>query len=177
MGRGIFCPCPYVRLYAWVSIVLVSEAVMHVEAEAEQDPEESVPSHPEGNITSAGPSNDDIIIRDLSASSGDFLPQILLEGWSPAEIRCSQMQDEDISPMLTALETGSDRPKWDQVYSGRSALKTLWRQWGRLKLPDGILYCQFYDIDLEEDHNRLVVPKIKGQPFYTIFMTFPQQVI
>lgn len=81
-----------------------------------------------------------------------------MEGWTKDEIRNAQLQDVNICPLMTTLEAGSDRPSWDQVSSGQASLKTLWRQWERLKLYDGLLYCSYYDADLEQDQNLLVVP-------------------
>ena len=83
---------------------------------------------------------------------------ILLDLCSTEKVRNSQFQDDDICPLVTALETGSGRPRRDQVSSGRAALKTLWRQWDKLKIQNDLLYCLFYDTDLEEDYSRLVVP-------------------
>lgn len=59
---------------------------------------------------------------------------------------------------MTALEANSSRPNRDQVSSGQASLKTLWRQWDRLKVIGSLLYCSYYDTDLEQERNLLVVP-------------------
>ena len=98
------------------------------EAEIEQEPEEEpVPQHLVGNQTTAGANKESIVVRDIHSASTSHSSQLLLDGWSTEEVRNSQLQDDDICPLVTALETGSVRPRWDQVSSGRAALKTFWR--------------------------------------------------
>ena len=112
---------------------------MEAECELEEDP---APIQPLVDKMSADETGSQVIVRDLhEASSVDF-PKIVLEGWSTEEIRTCQGEDLDISPLVTALRNDSGRPDWDQVSSGRAALKTLWCQWDKLQIKDGVLYCQ-----------------------------------
>ena len=143
---------------------------MEAECELEEDP---APTRPLVDKISADEAGSQVIVRDLhEASSVDF-PQIVLEGWSTEEIRPCQAEDLDISPLVTALGNDSSRPDWDQVSSGRAALKTLWRQCDKLQIKDGVLYCQFHDADLEEDYNRLVVPSSKRPALLRHFHDIP----
>ena len=112
-------------------------------------------------------------IRDLSTIPDQHIPQVLLEGWTKDEIRDAQLQDNNISPLMTALEANSSRPNWDQVSSGQASLKTLWRQWDRLKVIGSLLYCSYYDTDLEQERNLLVVPASKRSTLLYHFHDIP----
>ena len=146
---------------------------LSAEAEAEIEPEPEEEPVPQ---TTAGADKDSIVVRDIHSASTSHSSQVLLDGWSTEEVRNSQLQDDDICQLVTALETGSGRPRWDQVSSGRAALKTFWRQWDKLKIQDGLLYCLFCDTDLEEDYSRLVVQPVQELTSCIFFMTFLQLV-
>ena len=96
-----------------------------------------------------------------------------LLGWTPADVRQEQSSDPDISVLLTALESQSPRPLWEEVSHGTSTLKTLWRQWDRLKLVDGTLQCLFLDIENNLDQYLLVVPASKRQELMQYFHDIP----
>jgi len=52
------------------------------------------------------------------------------------------------------LENRQDKLKWDQVSNGTSALKTIWRQWDKLQINNGMLYRKFY-YDNDYNYNLL----------------------
>ena len=54
-----------------------------------------------------------------------------------------------MSLILTHLNEGNDKPEWNKVSSGSSSLKTIWRQWDRLEINNGILYRKFYSENIE----------------------------
>ena len=85
---------------------------LSAEAEAEIEPEPEEEPVPQ---TTAGADKDSIVVRDIHSASTSHSFQVLLDGWSTEEVRNSQLQDDDICPIVTALETGSGRPRWDQV--------------------------------------------------------------
>jgi hypothetical protein len=67
----------------------------------------------------------------------------VLNRWDPSTIRQLQLEDPDLCIIFTSLENRQDKPKWDQVSNGTSALKTIWRQWDRLQINTGMLYSTF----------------------------------
>lgn len=58
--------------------------------------------------------------------------------------KTSTNDDPDIALLLTILDDRENRPFWDRVSPGTSSLKTLWRQWDRLQIKNGMLYRIFY---------------------------------
>ena len=88
--------------------------------------------------------------------------QALLEGWNLGTLRQKQLEDDDLKPIMTALESKGERPSWDQVSAGSSVLKSIWRQWDRLTLHEGVLYRTYFDED--SSTKQLIVPKeLKSQ--------------
>ena len=114
-----------------------------------------------------------VIIRDVTNSSNRTATDVLLEGWAIEEIHTAQLLDDNIGPLMRALNSSSDRPNWDQVSSGSAALKTLWREWDRLAIIDSLLYCRYFDSDTEQDRHLLVVPASKRENLLYHFHDIP----
>jgi hypothetical protein len=68
-----------------------------------------------------------------------------LQGWSPEELHLKQVEDPHIGSLLADLEEGKDRPEWQVVSSKSAAFKTLWRQWDRLKVINGLLFRKWIE--------------------------------
>lgn len=60
--------------------------------------------------------------------------QVLLNGWDPIDVSTGQDRDVNIGQIKLNLQEGQERPSWAQVSAGTAELKTLWRQWDRLKV-------------------------------------------
>ena len=105
-----------------------------------------------------------------STSSG-----YILDGWEPQKVRQVQLEDQNMSIIMTSLEDGTGRPKWDKVSGGSSELKTIWRQWDRLEINNRMFYRKFY----REDENKrdycfqLIVPKTLRQAVFRHFHDIP----
>jgi len=59
---------------------------------------------------------------------------------------------------MTWMSVGAEKPPWERVAPYSSTTKTLWHQWCRLSLCDGILYRAFYSPDGLSVSQQLVVP-------------------
>ncbi|MEW8548469.1 MAG: reverse transcriptase domain-containing protein, partial [Candidatus Thiodiazotropha sp.] len=87
--------------------------------------------------------------RDRNASSR--------EAWlEKLDIKDHQEKDSQIRPILTMIRKGSREPLDGAV---GPALRSLWGQWPRLVLEDGILHRRWESGDGKESHLQLVVPK------------------
>lgn len=86
---------------------------------------------------------------------------IWLEGWDNVELRDSQLRDNEIGMIMKALDAGEQRPQWSKVSSEGQALKTLWGQWKRLKIVDGVLYRRWEDDAGTLERWQVVVPREK----------------
>ena len=91
--------------------------------------------------------------------------QEILKGWAPSDIRASQLNDSDLALLLQAIEAGTDRPSWNNISSGASALKTLWRHWDR--------YREFTIDENSETVLQLVVPASKREELVKYFHDIP----
>lgn len=69
--------------------------------------------------------------------------QSLLDGWDASDIMQEQTLDPGIGLILAAKNAESKRPDWVAVSCGSAEIKTLWRQWDRLKTKAGMLYREF----------------------------------
>ncbi|KAK3102361.1 hypothetical protein FSP39_010822 [Pinctada imbricata] len=96
-------------------------------------------------------------VRVTSEEMNTSRNQAILEGWDPMSLRQKQLEDENIQPIISAFDGTGTRPPWDKVSSCSSILKTLWRQWDRLELIEGVLYRIFHEED--KTSKQIIVPK------------------
>ncbi|CAC5383301.1 unnamed protein product [Mytilus coruscus] len=79
-----------------------------------------------------------------------------------------------MSIIVTYLEKGKNKPEWDQVSKGTSILKTLWRQWDRLTINNGMVYRKFYySYDVNNFKLQLLVPKSHRKTVFNYFHDVP----
>jgi hypothetical protein len=58
-------------------------------------------------------------------------------GWDPAALRAEQLNDQDIGPILKALET-RQRPEYKDITGCSCTYKSCWAQWKSLTLSNDI---------------------------------------
>jgi len=63
--------------------------------------------------------------------------------WSKQELRAAHLGDSDIKVVAAWLSETTEKPPWEQVAIYSSTMKTLWHQWSRLCLREGVLYRKF----------------------------------
>ena len=109
----------------------------------------------------------------MSKEVSEPVNECLLEGWNHHEIRLEQLADQNIGQLLIALEEGRDRPPWEAVSNGSSKLKTLWAQWERLEIHNGILYRRFESDDGMTIRRQMLLPEVKKQEVMKYFHDLP----
>jgi hypothetical protein len=57
------------------------------------------------------------------------------------------------------IEKGSDKPEWNQVSGENTIVKTLWNQYSRLKVINGVLYRQWIDENGINNKMQMLVPE------------------
>ena len=80
--------------------------------------------------------------------------------WEHEELAKEQREDSDLRPIVEALIAGNTRPQWSVISGVSPDAKTLWGQWDRLKLLDGVLWREWVPADGSERHHCLVVPRV-----------------
>lgn len=95
----------------------------------------------------------------------------LLDGWTPQDLRTLQLEDQDIGLLLVAKEENKPRPKWEEVSSGTSSLKTYWSQWDRLEVQYGLLYRNFENGTTTR--KQLILPTHKKQEVLKYYHDIP----
>ena len=76
-------------------------------------------------------------------------------------LRDSQLRDRDIGLVMQALDQRKGRPAWAKVSDGSQGLRTLWGQWKRLSIQDGVLYRKWEDGAGLTSRWKVVVPSEK----------------
>mgnify|MGYP001546096517 CR=1 FL=1 len=89
------------------------------------------------------------------ATTVQFHP-ISPDGWDSTSMREAQMKDENISTILRAKEQNK-KPSWPEIARQQASLKTLWAQWDRLIINEGVLYRKRLE-DENDKQLQLIVP-------------------
>jgi transposase InsO family protein len=83
----------------------------------------------------------------------------ILIGESAMFVVEQQRADPCISKIVELLERDSAQPSWDEVAPCSENAKSLWRQWSRLALRDGVLVRRFEEANGRGGHWQVIVPK------------------
>jgi len=88
--------------------------------------------------------------------------------WTWEGLRQAQRTDPDIGSIIEAFESDAGQPSWETVASKSSDVKTLWKQWPRLGLHDGLLKRRFESNDGKFERWQVVWPKELRTEFLSI---------
>ena len=78
--------------------------------------------------------------------------------WTMAELKSRQAADPDLKQILTLKQNQTNQPALQEVRGTSKATKSLWAQWNRLQIADGVLYRRW---ETEDGHGaclHLVLP-------------------
>ncbi len=78
--------------------------------------------------------------------------------WSRTELRTAQMGDGVLKTVIEWLERGSERPHRREIEGTGKELRSLWAQWNRLELVQGILYWKWESDSGDSTQRHLVIP-------------------
>ncbi|CAC5418988.1 unnamed protein product [Mytilus coruscus] len=103
-----------------------------------------------------------------------YMDDIIVPGATfEEELLKARAQDENIWKVFAAFEAGSQKPPWESISSGTSALKTLWGQWNRLETHGGVLNRRFETNIGQEARKQMIVPKSRTQDLLHYFHDVP----
>jgi hypothetical protein len=78
---------------------------------------------------------------------------------SAAFLAEQQRVDPDISKIIDLMERDTAPPTWDEVASQSESAKSLWRQWQRLTLKEGVLVRRFEEANGRNNFWQVVIPR------------------
>jgi hypothetical protein len=84
------------------------------------------------------------VVRNIQQSEGQLDQPIVR---TAVELGQLQRTDLDIAPLINAIERGENPPKCDEVADWSATSKSLWRQWCRLQMREGVLHRRFESSD------------------------------
>lgn len=91
--------------------------------------------------------------------------------WSVETLKEAQSHDPDLAPLLSIGFPSGDRPPYADVSHLSSASKSLWYQWNRMFLLDGLVYREFETADGLATHSQLYIPEGMRDAFMTLVHT------
>ena len=88
----------------------------------------------------------------------DVQHDIWPHGLNTEELREAQLADPDIGHVLRWRETSDNQPLWRDIRTKSEAVKTMWQQWKRLNVREGLLYRSDTVPEEAEPRQQLVLP-------------------
>ena len=92
--------------------------------------------------------------------------QAWLQGWDVEAMRLSQLADPMIGPFLAWMEEGQSRPSWQEISHLSDYFKSLWAQWERLELRNGLLFRRSFPDRTGKCRLQLLVPQTKQREVF-----------
>ena len=86
-------------------------------------------------------------------------------GWSPDEIRVSQQEDCEIKFIIDLMEANDEKPSWDVVADRSADVKTLFNEWERLVVVEGLLLRKWTSTTSATNRRQVVMPERYRQEF------------
>ena len=80
--------------------------------------------------------------------------------WTWEDLLEEQEKDKEIGPILTWMKETSEQPPWEIVALSSSGTKTLWNQWKRLAMHQGVLRRRFENVNCVDIDWQVIIPKI-----------------
>ena len=86
-------------------------------------------------------------------------------GWSPEDIRTAQREDTEINFIIDLMEASSEKPSYDVVADQSAEVKTLFYEWERLIIVEGLLLRRWTSTTSNSNRRQVVMPKKYRQQF------------
>ena len=80
-------------------------------------------------------------------------------GWSVEDIGKAQRSDREIGFIINLLERSTDKPDWSMVEGQSSKVKSIWHEWDRLALVDGLLFRRWTGLNGEPNRRQVFLPE------------------
>ena len=80
-------------------------------------------------------------------------------GWSPEDMKTAQQEDRDIKFIIDLMKANDVKPSWDVVADQSSDAKTLFNEWERLVIVEGILLRKWTSITSATNRRQVVIPE------------------
>ena len=79
--------------------------------------------------------------------------------WSRQELQQKQTEDPVLGMLMGWMDKSNMRPPDTAVAGSEQALRSLWAQWNRLELCEGVLYRWWEEAETGTTTKQLVVPR------------------
>jgi len=84
--------------------------------------------------------------------------EVELSPWSPEGLKVEQQKDPDVSFIIKLKEKDDAKPSWEAVALAFHDVKTLWAQWPRIAIKDGLLKRRFEAANGLSSYWQVVIP-------------------
>ena len=115
--------------------------------------------HQNANALSRNPQPVAVPDQAVETNAVDSIERAWLQSWTAAELQSKQEADPNPRQILLWKRNGTAQPAQQEVQGTSKATKSLWAQWNRLVLGNGVLYRQWQTEDGHGTQLQLVLPR------------------
>ena len=90
----------------------------------------------------------------IGSSTSTWVPS-----WTVTNLRSSQVMDPDLKKILAWKQNQTSQPAFREIEGTSKATRSLWAQWNRLQLENGVLYRRWETDDGHGTRLQLVLPR------------------
>ena len=90
----------------------------------------------------------------VGSSTSTWVPS-----WTVTNLRSSQAADPDLKKILAWKQNQTSQPAFQEIEGTSKATRSLWAQWNRLQLENGVLYRRWETDDGHGTRLQLVLPR------------------
>jgi len=91
--------------------------------------------------------------------------------WTAEDIKNAQQEDAELKFIIDLLQSTREKPSWGVVADQSADVKTLFAEWSRLALEDGLLLRRWTSEASAADRRQLIVPKKLRREFIQLAHT------
>ena len=98
----------------------------------------------------------------------DHIEPDIVMSWTWDALKCAQENDKDMGCIIELMKQSTEQPSWQLIALKSQDTKTLWYQWPRLQIRDGVLRRRFEDIETKKERWQIILPCIFREEFLRI---------
>ena len=115
--------------------------------------------HQNADALSRNPLPVAVPVQEVATNAVGSSDQAWLQSWTAAELQSKQAADPNLRQILVWKQNQTTQPAPQEVQGTSKTTKSLWAQWNRLLLENGVLYRQWQTEDGLGTRLQLVLPQ------------------
>ena len=115
----------------------------------------AIPGASSQNQNNGRAANDPDVTANVQSDSGQATENFR---WTNEQISSAQRDDPEIGVIISFMEESQEKPFWKDVELQSSSVKSLWNEWQRLEIRNGVLCRRWISTDELQTRYQVILP-------------------